>query len=136
MTANVPASVRTAAQDYANQRQEEVVIFRTSDAYAGRGPVDYCAAGVFAKYPAPDCAELERVRPTAGKTHTVEITVGGPAYGAPFAAYAKSDTARWLNACIGLGDTPEAANTDARMSVELDASRCGYTPRFVYPREN
>lgn len=60
------------------------------------------------------------------RTHTVEITVGGPAYGFPFTAYAKSETARWLNACVGTGDSPEAAATDAVRSVELDAGRCGY----------
>ena len=69
-------------------------------------------------------------------THTVEITVGGPAYGFAFAAYGKSATARWLNSCIGTGDSPEAAATDAVKSVELDASRCGDVASIVFPREN
>jgi len=68
--------------------------------------------------------------------HTVEITVGGPAYGFPFAAYAKSETAPWLNACLGMGDSPEAACTSAQQSVRLDASRCGYEPRFTFPQSN
>lgn len=70
-------------------------------------------------------------------THTVEISVGGPAYGSSFAAYAKCDSLPWLSrepVVVGLAESPEAASTQGQAMVRMQAKREGLDVAFVFPR--